>query len=186
LVKHSKLLNCKVVPSREDILVTLPQRSVCAEVGVKVGNFASNILKINKPKELTLIDFDMFCLDRCREKFKKKKNINYVHGNSKLILKEFDDNYFDWIFLDTDHTYNTTKIELKQANRIVKEDGMIIIHDYISYSYIDDRTYGVIPAVNEFVNNSDWEFKYLTLEPSMYIAVALTKNKNGKSFRRII
>lgn len=194
LVKYNKLINCKVLPSREDIIATLPQGSVCAEVGIKVGNFASSILKLNKPKELTLVDLDMFCIDKCKKRFARRNNIKYVHGDSKLVLKEFQDNYFDWVFLDTDHSYNTTKIELEQADRIVKEDGMIIIHDYIASSYYESKyssyseniPYGVIPAVNEFVNNSVWEFKYITLEPSMYIAVALTKNINGESFRRII
>ena len=186
MVKQNKLLNCEVLPSREAILTRLPKGLVCAEIGIKVGNFASFILKTTDPKELTLVDIDMFCIDKCKDRFADYDNINYIHGNSKLVLKEFKDNYFDWIFLDTDHTYNTTKIELEQADRIVKDDGMIFIHDYIAYSYTENRAYGVIPAVNEFVNNSDWEFKYITLEPNMYIAVALIKNTNGESFRRII
>lgn len=186
MVKHSKLLNCKVVPSREDILVTLPQESVCAEIGISSGKFTSSIIKVVNPSELYLVDIDINCINKCKKKFLEKDNLKFFHGNSNIILKEFEDNYFDWIFLDTDHTHLTTKVELEQASRIVKDDGMIIVHDYIPYSYLTKKPYGVIPAVNEFVNNSDWEFKYITLEPSMYIAVALTKNTNGESFRRII
>src|ERR1700722_8165156 len=43
-------------PRREDFLRRLPSRAVAAEIGVFRGEFTESILKINRPRELHLID----------------------------------------------------------------------------------------------------------------------------------
>jgi hypothetical protein len=50
----------------------------------------------------------------------------------------------DWVYIDTDHEYETLRQELHEARRAVKEGGLICGHDYARESP------GVIEAVNEF------------------------------------
>ncbi|MEX0773138.1 MAG: class I SAM-dependent methyltransferase, partial [Balneolales bacterium] len=74
-------------------------------------------------------------------------------------------NYFDWIYIDTDHSYETTRDELRLYASKVKQGGIIAGHDYVKGNWITTYRYGVIEAVHEFCVNNDWELIYLTAEP---------------------
>ena len=45
------------------------------------------------------------------EKYNNIINIQHV-GLSTELVHEFQDEYFDWIYIDTDHSFNVTKQEL--------------------------------------------------------------------------
>ena len=90
-------------------------------------------------------------------------------------LKSLTENSLDWVYIDTDHTYATTKAELEAAAIAVKKEGYICGHDYTSISYSGLRRYGVVEAVNEFCVNYDYEFIYLTSETTRHISFALRK-----------
>jgi len=79
-------------------------------------------------------------------------------------LYRFNDNYFDWVYLDTSHTYEITHQELIILEKKVKIDGLITGHDYTTRSRRTAMKYGVIEAVHEFCLNNNWEFVYITLE----------------------
>ncbi len=85
------------------------------------------------------------------------------------------DSYFDWVYLDTDHSYSVTKQELDILKFKVKPGGIIAGHDYISYDFIGHTRYGVIEAVNEFCVNEQWEIIYLTAETNQYRSFAIRK-----------
>ena len=179
MIPKHKLQNCKVLPSRYDIISSLKKNGTCAEIGINKGFFSQKIIELNKPKELHLIDINEEVINNSKLIFEKKNNIKYVIGDSRKILLEYPTNYFDWVFIDTDHTYDTTKIEIEHCKRILKKDGVMLLHDYIPVEYVKSyETWGVIGAVNEFVENSDWEFKFISLEPHMFITVALSRINN--------
>jgi hypothetical protein len=55
-LQNKHLINCKLVPTRIDLLKQLPKNLICAEVGVALGNHCQEIYSIMKPKKLYLID----------------------------------------------------------------------------------------------------------------------------------
>ena len=65
-------------------------------------------------------------------------------------IGDFEDSTFDWIYIDTDHSYELTYKELRGYAPKVKPDGIIAGHDYSMGNWIDAYRYGVIEAVNEF------------------------------------
>tara|TARA_Y100000996_G_C22409343_1_gene596556 strand:- start:292 stop:885 length:594 start_codon:yes stop_codon:yes gene_type:complete len=165
--KH--LENCKVVSNRINLLDYLPKESVCAELGVLDGKYTKEIISRTNPTELVLVDID-------------SDIENVIKGDSVEVMNTFEDNYFDWVYIDTDHSYELTKKELEVCSRKVKDDGYIALHDYIWYDYFNsilddsDIYFGVVKAVNEFIlSREDYEVKYLTLESGMYNTIVIRK-----------
>lgn len=85
---------------------------------------------------------------------------------STEAAQDFEDGYFDWIYIDTDHSYETTRDELELYAPKMKPGGIIAGHDYKIGNWISMYRYGVIEAVHEFCVKHNWELIYLTVEPS--------------------
>ncbi|HEY5464283.1 MAG TPA: class I SAM-dependent methyltransferase [Hanamia sp.] len=180
--------NLVVLKNRIELLKRLPQNAVCSEVGVNEGEFSEQILHIIKPKKLHLIDawgdvtryHDGLKL-KVAEKFAlniESQQIEINVGLSTDVLKTFPDNYFDWVYLDTDHTYKTTASELNILKNKVKIDGIIAGHDYIIGNWMGDCRYGVIEAVNELCVNDNWEIVYITINKNEMPSFAMRRIQN--------
>jgi hypothetical protein len=102
-------------------------------------------------------------------------NVFLQQTTSVIYLKTQSENSLDWVYIDTDHTYKTTKEELEAAAKAVKPGGFICGHDYTSISYSGLRRYGVVEAVNEFCVQYGYEFIYLTSETTRHVSYALRK-----------
>src|SRR4029077_10648183 len=75
-------------------------------------------------------------------------------GDDLEYLATLPDHYFDWSYLDTDHGYEQTKLELELLNAKTKADGLIAGHDW-NYD-CEDGHHGVYRALTEFCKHSDW------------------------------
>ena len=136
--KH--IQNLKVLLNRESLLNFLPKNAICAEIGVNEGDFSKMILQQSSPLKLHLIDawgnparYHDGLKELVRDKFKKEiaqKVVELNIGYSTAILKEFPDHYFDWVYLDTDHTYKVTADELailKDKVKLIRNYHFLII-----------------------------------------------------------
>jgi hypothetical protein len=170
--RHVK--NCEIILNRENLMSKLKSGGNVAEVGVDTGNFSAYILSETHPENLHLVD--AWGSDRYGEgKYRKVKKrfdvkIEYntvsIHRSESLAAaNQFGDRYFDWVYIDTDHSYETTKKELRAYAPKVKEEGIIAGHDYTLGNWVDGFRYGVIEAVHEFCVQHDWELAFLTVEP---------------------
>ena len=172
--------HCKVLADRLDMLDLLPQNAVIAELGVEEGLFSKEILVRCIPSELILVDTwpDKAIRATCVANAMISEKTVMHQTTSVEYLKSVTENSLDWVYIDTDHTYTTTKAELEAAAIAVKKEGYICGHDYTSISYSGLRRYGVVEAVNEFCVNYDYEFIYLTAETTRHISFALRKIRN--------
>ncbi len=170
--RHIK--NLKVLLDRHHLLQTLPKGAVCAEIGVDKGDFSEKILETTNPQKLHLIDawgnperyhdgLKYLVLNRFNEEINQGK-VEVNVGYSTDVLKNFPDYYFDWVYLDTAHSYKVTKEELIVLKDKVKNDGIISGHDYIIGNWVGNVRYGVIEAVHEFCVKYNWELIYLTIQ----------------------
>lgn len=177
--RHTR--NCRVVPRREALLDLLPKGGVVAEIGVAFGDFTREIMARTAPSKLHLVD--VWDSPRYQEGLDKIKaafadeiasgRIETNIGMSTERLPEFDDGYFDWAYVDTDHTYKTTRDELAILVKKVKPGGRITGHDFTSGNSVTPWPYGVIEACNEFCVEHGWEYEYLTLEPDGHFSFSL-------------
>ncbi|OWV64202.1 hypothetical protein ATY76_22415 [Rhizobium sp. R339] len=175
--------DCTVLPSRQELLRQLPHGGMVAEVGVDVGDFSADILEYNRPSKLILID----CWEGPRYGDGKAKvmmrfdhqisdgTVEIVQNHSIDALAKFPDRYFDWIYIDTDHKYETTAAELELCAQKVKEHGRIAGHDFCVGNIVRGRIYGVIQACERFCVDHNWYFEYITIESGGHFSYCLKK-----------
>lgn len=180
--------NAQILSNREELLKLLPKNGVVAEIGVDKGEFSEKIMDMTSPKKLHLID-NWNC-ERYHEGLKKdveakfgkeitsdKIEINF--GLSTEVVGSFPENYFDWIYIDTDHTYKTTLSELRLYSRKIKPEGIIAGHDFMPGNITGIVLYGVTQAVKQFCNEEDWELIYLSIEDIPSFAIRKLANDEG-------
>ena len=173
--KHVR--NCRLVPDRVDLLRTcLPMRGVVAEVGTDHGDFAQMILKYSSPSELHIIDITLANFRRgAFASAMDQGTVRLYESDSVDAMRRFPDGYFDWIYIDANHSYDAVKRDIDEAKSKIKEQGLLVFNDYIFWSHREFMPYGVVQAVNEFCLAEDWELLYLALHPEMYGDVVLRR-----------
>lgn len=179
--KH--LQNCKIIPGRKELLQLLPKNGIVAEIGVDEGYFSEEIFLYNQPDKLYLIDAwdfanykeDKFQLVSGKFQDKIDKGIVEIkRGYSTEMLKKFPDNYLDWVYIDTDHSYQTTIHELILAGSKIKKNGVIAGHDFVAKKELGFR-YGVVDAVNQYCKEENFEFLYMTHENHRHVSFAIRR-----------
>jgi hypothetical protein len=173
--RFSKLLGIRERARRKFMLESLPQNSVCAEVGVHLGDFSAVILQTLNPKELHLIDpwkhedsdaYKQAWYGGVAQKGQLEMDGRYqsalrrfapeisagrvkVHRDfSGNALQKFPDEYFDWIYIDGNHLYEFIREDLRISFAKTKRGGFIAGDDYGEEGWWRG---GVTKAVDEFL-----------------------------------
>lgn len=163
--------------SRDFILQLFPKHSIGVEIGVNDGDFSERIIEIVRPKKLHLIDPWKFeegeiyqdapygsgkiqNQNKMDEKFQavikrfeveiQKNQVVIGRGFSDQILLTFEDEYFDWAYIDGNHLYDFVKKDLEICFKKVKKGGFITGDDYYDGGW---SAGGVKKAVDEFVDS---------------------------------
>lgn len=170
----------KRIPHRFDLLRLLPKNSVGAEVGVLVGHFSQQILRIVQPSKFYAVDTWLIPYNvnidqdivrmtgpKIKETFYKRFEQEIASGlvtplvqPSEVALTTIPDNYLDWIYIDANHNYNYVLTDLENSLRIVKDGGWICGHDFCEINL-----FGVVRAVAVFCDRHNLEIVYLTDSP---------------------
>jgi hypothetical protein len=158
---------------------------ICSEIGVLQGDFSKQILDVLKPSELFLIDPWEVGSDKNSPQTKYSGSLSHLHTaysqnadlkevqskfanqieNHSVIIKqgysydfvnEFPNEYFDFIYIDATHFYESVKADLAMYLPKLKKTGIISGHDYTN-NY-NDLSFGVVQAVDEIVlsHNLKW------------------------------
>jgi hypothetical protein len=146
----------------------IPQGGIGAEIGVQRGLFAHVIMHTLRPETLHLIDpwylagkewpwalgnrSTMKALTNLMRSFEDElvKGEVVLHiGYDFDVLPALPDHYFDWIYLDSSHTYEDTARELQILKRKVKSSGIISGDNWEPDPL--HAFHGVYAAVEEFV-----------------------------------
>jgi hypothetical protein len=183
-IKTTNIKNLRALLNREELLEMLPKNAVIAEIGVDKGSFSELILKTNYPFKLHLIDswsdtrYNSGLKEYVEKKFEdqiKKGTVEINIGKSTEVVQIFEDKYFDWIYIDTDHSYQLTKLELELYSKKVKDNGIVAGHDFIVGNWKGMYRYGVIEAVYEFCLKNDWEIIFITMENKTHPSFAIRR-----------
>lgn len=163
----------QLVASRAELISRMPVGAVVAELGADQGDFSDQILDLTEPKRFVIVDAwhterygDNKALDVARRFHKEITvgQIEIVRSLSVDAAKSFENEYFDWIYIDTDHSYQTTLAELYAYERTIKRNGYICGHDYVMGNWVNGYKYGVVEAVAEFCVQRNWKISYLTAD----------------------
>ncbi len=185
--------------NRSELLHYLPKNSVGAELGVYLGEFSQELLNSVQPNKLYLIDVWDFI--ELSYKDKLMRNHKSQHSNYRTVLKKFYNipntfmirsktdiiseifptNFFDWVYIDADHSYEGCMNDLINCDPLVKNDGLILGHDYDQKSFP-----GVIQAVQEFIQSRGYYLTYITNETNCPSYVISKTQSRDLTFKQLI
>lgn len=165
------LENCRFCASRYTLLERLPKNGIVCEVGTYKGDFAREIVRRTKPAELHLIDIDY---THFRDEGLQYKSIKRHKGLSQEKLSNFPDDFFDWIYIDADHLFDSVLADAKASAPKLRPGGLIIFNDFAHIDMNIGR-YGVHRAVVQFAIDNNWPFVFFAYEKHALYDVALKK-----------
>lgn len=185
-IPNNLLKGCQLLNHRNDIIEHLKCNQIIAEIGVLGGDFSELLLK--KSKFLYLIDLynandwewakrfnSSSHYDYVRNKFLKNQNVRLIKGNSYEVLDRFQNDYFDVIYVDGDHSYDVVKKDLQVAYKKLKKGGLLWINDYTMYDHHTKSIYGVQKATNEIINEHKMRVAYFAFNNSNFHDICLIK-----------
>lgn len=193
------LCNCRLVTDRYELIRRLarelPAGLVVTEVGVGFGDFTEFLLQELAIEKFVGIDV-LTLMDGLEElwgrkiedvlkgkshqqyyagRFAQDARVEVRQGFSDTVLSGFDDEYFDLIYIDADHSYEGVKKDIAVAVHKIKDNGVIILNDYAQVTPNGFIPYGIPKACHEFMLDHRWEMVYLALQAGGLYDVALCK-----------
>ena len=163
--------------ARNNILKLIPKDSVCCEIGVWKGEFSQEIINKVKPKELHLIDPWKFYPEyknrwyggtktqsqgdmniiykKVKEKFKGMKSVVIKRNTSDAMARKFEDDYFDFIYIDGNHSYEFVIKDLENYYPKLKKGGIIAGDDY---SWKEGMKFPIRKAVKNFAKENNLSY----------------------------
>jgi len=158
------------INSRSDIPIWLKSENlkIIAEIGVRNGNHLKSLLKAS-PEKLIVIDIwdddgilahnDVkysteqlkICADTVLKLSTQYQCIDIRLGYSSDVVKKFDDGFFDFIYIDADHTYDGVMQDMVNWWPKIKQGGVMGGHDYTLRKNAHGLIFGVVQAVHEFI-----------------------------------
>ena len=171
----------KLFNTRDEMLSLIPKHGEIAELGVFQGDFSAKLLEVCEPSELHLIDKwqgftasadqdgqngvalqdAITAYEVLRDCYADDSRV-WLHRMLTSQIAQFADDYFDFIYVDADHSYDGCMADLLNAAPKVKATGFLGGHDFDS-PYVD--LVGVTSAVIDFLRrHADWQMVARTLK----------------------
>jgi SAM-dependent methyltransferase len=175
--------------------LAFPAPPLVAEVGVAHGDFSEFLIRTLAPARFVAFDFfnlhehEFVWSYRTSELFEGKTHGDYYAGRMAALgaavevragniaetLDGIEDGGFDLIYVDAGHEYADVARDAAVAVRKMKPGGLLIFNDYIMVDHHYGTPYGVVRAVNELVNASDWKVVGFALQQQMFSDIALCR-----------
>src|SRR3990167_9603367 len=130
------------------------------------------IEKLSITRKVGLIDkFEVLDEDDMEAYFEEAKKTlapfpkcTILRETSMGALKYFADDSLDFVFVDGNHEYEEVYKDITEWTKKVKKGGIMVGHDYIKDDF---RKYGIIEAVNQYVEENNIAPLYI-LEKGTY------------------
>lgn len=170
-IPAAQLKHCRVVASRIDLLDELPKGARVAELGTYRGDFARHILERASPSELHLIDIDYSHFD---ETGLTGTTVRRHIGLTVATLESFAPDYFDWIYVDANHSFDAVLADARAGAIRVRPGGYLVFNDFAHIDPFLGR-YGVHRAVCEFAVDTGWPVAFLAMQSAGLYDIVLRR-----------
>ena len=195
-IRQEWLEDVKLVSSRYSVLELLPKAERVAEIGVGYGDFSKKIIQALEPNLFVAIDtFDGDENDKWGAPLKEHKmshkeyylyNVGLLNGQQTIEtfrglswdgIAKYDDLFFDYIYVDADHSYECVKKDITAASSKVKVGGYMQCNDFTHFDTDNYVHYGVPRAVFELLETETYKMCYFCLAPNGFYDVVLQRRK---------
>jgi predicted O-methyltransferase YrrM len=133
-----------------------------AEVGVFKGCYSEELCKNNPSLKLYCIDPWVGVSHKKAFSVAQQRLAPYnailVKKYSMDAVKDFADGFFDFVYIDAAHDYESVRDDIREWTKKVRLNGIVAGHDYMELKR-KDITLGIIKAVNEYV--ADYNYKLM-------------------------
>lgn len=166
------LTECSFCENRRTMIDFLPKNAIVAELGTEKGIFAQQIIKRASPIELHLCDvnFTSFNDQNIKSSFAVTKH----EKRTVDFLNSFEDDFFDWIYIDAGHQYNDVVKDINAAKNKVKKGGLLVFNDF-AHIHPNLGRLGVMQAVSEFINKERWKVRFFAFNHSALYDIAIQR-----------
>jgi hypothetical protein len=114
------------------------------------------------------------------DRFADRNDVTLHRQFSYKAAREFSDRYFDFVYLDGNHEYEHVLQDLCDFAPKIKEDGLLLGHDFFEDKFAKENHYGVIDAVKRFLQRFK-EFRILCLTYDTFSSFVLFRTYSGFS-----
>ncbi len=170
--------------ARRLFVEALPRDGVAAEIGVLNGDFSLLSLEYAKPKEYHMVDrwkvtdspadsvYNQIQMEKMYRGVKEKFNrferddggipdVTIHRKFSRDAVTAFSDEYFDWVYIDRNYTYEGIREDLALWWPKVKPGGILAGHDY----HEKVPWIKVKKGVDDFLKENDLGLKFISQSP---------------------
>ena len=86
---------------------------------------------------------------------KRDQRVEVIKDFSPAVSSKFEDNFFDFVYIDADHTEEAVYLDLKAWWPKVRLGGVLAGHDYVNVTLTCGVKFGVIESVDRFVKENN-------------------------------
>jgi hypothetical protein len=171
--------------NRDAILKLLPRGGIGLEIGVNRGAYSRKIAALAAPRVLHLID--PWPVDQSDDYIRTYGVKDDMQAHYEMVCKDFEagiadgsvvmhrdysrncagafaDNSLDFVYVDGMHSYEACLEDLRLYAPKLKGAGILMGHDFSNTAMGRHKQFGVVRAVSEFLEGSDFRPVLVTLE----------------------
>jgi len=128
-----------------------PEVAVAIDVWKDDGNTATNDKCY--PQEVLDVQYTSF-----KERMNRHPFVQVYREYSYDAVKRFEDNYFDFVYIDADHTYKGVSRDIADWYPKIRRGGLLLGDDFHDRTTRTGVKFGVVRAVTEFARNNSLNF----------------------------
>ena len=163
-IRHSRVEHAKMFGDRSGCLSLLRKGGRVVEIGTWAGSFAKEIWRACDPSELHIIDIDFSRFDRAFFEPHLGKRVFLHQGKSAELASTFDDGFFDFVYVDGDHSHHAARADIEQFLPKLATDGVMGVNDYTHWCAALGMPFGVARALHECIEELNLEVIAMGLE----------------------
>jgi methyltransferase family protein len=108
-----------------------------------------------------------------------RREVVFSRQFSYKVVREFPDRYFDFVYIDGNHTYEYVFQDLLDFAPKIKDDGLLMGHDFFEDAFASEQRYGVIDAVHRFLRRAGEDYRLVCLTYEPFSSYVIAKKDSG-------
>lgn len=142
-------------------LINLFNYKIGVEVGTREGFYSKYLLLNSSLEKLYAIDNSPAWgyMNPLKEEFGDR--FVFMDARSPDIADTFENEFFDFVYIDAWHSYEAVKADLEGWWPKLKKGGLFAGDDFLNFPHHPEGEFGVVLAVETFFNNIKHEY-YVT------------------------